>query len=357
MDMNAYRKHRQRVGNVATSIRSDNPYPIDGILQCDLCGSTSVEINNGENVCSNCGMVLDEKVYGYTFPREDGVKQFEKDRGENTTIGTDSERKACKDSSFYSKLNKIHRSNDNEKNLLIKAKVEVNRIFNSLNLPYRLKTFAFQKFKTIRGSLKPNTKFRSPEKLVPVVTYMCMKFLNISIDENKLLEVSSIDKKDFKSFKLLIGKYYPEYYTRNRKEYILRKVSELVQYYAMEFESRGMEFYHLSSKILNKFWDQISCTSDNVVAGLISSLSLLTAFKDIITVNKICKKLDIKMSTVQTQVKKNFIARYNVSGFKSLVKSADLLKEILTKLGILESEDQDEIEVNQEIRDYLNQNF
>ena len=118
-----------------------------------------------------------------------------------------------------------------------------------------------------------------------------------------------------------------------------------------------MEFYHLSSKILNKFWDQISCTSDNVVAGLISSLSLLTAFKDIITVNKICKKLDIKMSTVQTQVKKNFIARYNVSGFKSLVKSADLLKEILTKLGILESEDQDEIEINQEIRDYLNQNF
>ncbi len=317
-------------------------------MKCDLCGSSSVEVDNGQNVCKNCGVVLEEKVYVYDFPQESEIRfKSENDKGKRTLIGTRLERKSSKNSALFSKLNKIDKSSDYEKATIIKGRVEVNRIFDALKLPHTLKTFAIQKFKTIRSNLKPNTKFRAPEKLVPVVIYLTMKFHNISINENKLLEVSLIEKKDFNSFKLSIGEYYREYYSRNRKKYILRKVSELAQYYAKDFKSKDMEFYHLANKILNRFWEQINSAPDNVVAGLVSSLSILTAFKNTITVNKICTKLNISRKSVKYQVKKNFIDQYKISGFETLVKSADLLKNMFIKLGVLEPEKQQNIEITQ----------
>ena len=42
------------------------------------------------------------------------------------------------------------------------------------------------------------------------------------------------------------------------------------------------------------------------------------------------------MSTVQTQVKRRVIERFKVPGFRSLVKSAGLLKKVMVKLGVFE---------------------
>jgi reverse gyrase len=42
------------------------------------------------------------------------------------------------------------------------------------------------------------------------------------------------------------------------------------------------------------------------------------------------------MSTVQTQVKRRIIERFKVPDFRSLVKSASLLKKVMTKLGVLD---------------------
>ena len=42
------------------------------------------------------------------------------------------------------------------------------------------------------------------------------------------------------------------------------------------------------------------------------------------------------MSTIQTQVKKRIIERFKVSGFVSLVKSSNLLKQIMKKLELIE---------------------
>jgi len=41
------------------------------------------------------------------------------------------------------------------------------------------------------------------------------------------------------------------------------------------------------------------------------------------------------MSTIQSQVKKKIFDRFRVPGFLSLVKSADLLKKVVQKMGIL----------------------
>ena len=327
MDLAAYKNYKESYKLKTDNLSVNN----DEFSNCNECGSKNTEFINGECVCKNCGLVLETIQLIYNQPYEALLIQVEKDRSEPTQIGTITERKNSNNARKYEKLQKIHKSQDNEKNILKKAKVEMNRIFNALSLPFTMKNFVFGKFKLIRSGLKPSTKYRSPESLIPIVIYMSMKVLKIAINETDLVEVSNISKKDFNSFKLLIGKYYPQYYGRNRKDYISLKILDLQESYGLD-----MNFYHISKKILDKFWGNISSTKDDVIAGLVSSMSLLTSFSNSeVTVNQICAKLNIKMSTISSQVKKNFIERYRIQGYESLVKSSDILTKILKKFEII----------------------
>jgi len=154
---------------------------------------------------------------------------------------------------------------------------------------------------------------------------------NISINEAKLLEVSKITKKEFNSFKLQIQKFIPQYKERDRKQYIIQKILEVSEHFKL-----GMEFYHQAKHILYKLWDVINNTTDDVIAGLVSSISLLCAFNDAkVSVSSICTRLGIKMSTIQSQVKKRIFEQFKISGFTTLIKSTDLLQKVMQKMGLL----------------------
>ena len=228
-------------------------------------------------------------------------------------------------------MNRLHSIKDNKQTVLDKARIEISRIFTILNLPEAHKDIVFEKFKKIRKGLNPGTKYRNPEKLVPIAIYFTLKLQNISVNEKELLEVSKISKKDFNAFKLQIQNFIPKYTERNRKEYILQKVFEIAEHFKL-----GMPFYYQSKKILYKLWEGIKCTKDDVIAGLVASISILCSFKDQVNVNSVCKRLGIKMSTIQSQVKKRIINRLKITGFVSLVKSSDLLRKVLAKMGLME---------------------
>ena len=66
-----------------------------------------------------------------------------------------------------------------------------------------------------------------------------------------------------------------------------------------------MEFFYQAKKILYKLWESINNTKDDVIAGLVCSISALCSYRESVSVNAICMRLDIKMSTIQTQVKRN----------------------------------------------------
>ena len=67
-----------------------------------------------------------------------------------------------------------------------------------------------------------------------------------------------------------------------------------------------------------------------------TSITLLCSQKKKVSVSAICERLGVKMSTIHRQVEKKVIQRLNVPGFLSLVKSADLLKNVMNKLGVLD---------------------
>ncbi len=302
--------------------------PYEG-LKCDICNSVDIKETTEGYVCRSCGVVLEIQKLEYHRPYNSDVVQHA--TLGTTQIGSAYERFRNSNSKQLDKLNKLHTMRDNEDTVLLNAKLEVTRIFEMLNLPSSLKYIVLNKFRKLRACLHPGTKYRAPDKLIPITIYFVCKFENISIHEAELLEVSKITKKEFNWFKLQFQNYIPQYKERNRKQYIVQKILEISEHFNL-----GMDFYYHSKFILYKLWDAIKNTKDDVIAGLVCSISLLCAFNSSkVTVNSICTRLGIKMSTIQSQVKKRIFEQFKIPGFTTLINSTDLLKKVIDKMGLL----------------------
>ena len=111
-----------------------------------------------------------------------------------------------------------------------------------------------------------------------------------------------------------------------------------------------MPFYYQTRKIFSKLWDVIKNTSDNIIAGLVCSISNLCIYEHKIPVTASCNKLDIAQGTINTQMKNKIFSYFKIKGFSGLVKSAGLLLKVLEKGGIIkvkdgESQEKDKIEL------------
>ncbi|MFW9828883.1 MAG: TFIIB-type zinc ribbon-containing protein [Candidatus Thorarchaeota archaeon] len=315
-------------------------------LQCEICGSENITQNEAGYVCKECGIMLDLQILEYHRPYNQDIIQY--DPLGKTQIGFTKERMQNPQSYQLSRLNRLDSIKSNEENVKIRAMIEMNRIFEALSLPESDKKNVFSNFVQIRSKIGHGTKYRSPEKLIPIVIYFTYKFDCKPIDEKTLLEVSNIDKKDFQSFKLQIYDFKPEYKERNRMEYVCQKVLEITEHFEL-----GMYFFYQSKKILDKLWDIIKNTKDNVIAGVVTSISALCLPKKLISVSEICRKLNIRMSTIHKQVERKIFERFRVLGFVSLVKSAELLKEVMLKIGVIMEEHIEKIEEEAEYNEII----
>lgn len=305
-------------------------------FKCDFCGSEEIDDSRGVYVCRKCGIVLEIQKLQYDRPYNEDIIQYAKGSG-RTQLGTRHERSISSNSRYLYRLNRHNSIDHNEKTVIEQARSKISELFSRLNLSEycSIKEMVLAKFKKIRPQIRPGVKYRNVEKLVAVLTYMCLKIRNITVNPHELIEVSGINKTEFNNFILQIRRIIPEYQERNRKDYILQRISEVTKHFGL-----GMEFYYLCQKILYRLWQSIKNTTDDVVAGLVSSITLLcsTPEESSVSVSAICNKLSIRMSTIQTQVKKRIFERFKVKNFISLIKSSDLLKVIMEKLGLIEVE-------------------
>jgi len=305
------------------------------LLECDLCHSTDIREESTGYVCRECGCVLEMQRFQYHRPYDEDIVQYAV--LSKTKIGSKHERRRFSNAAKFEKLNKMHSLNSNEENLRITAKVEIRRILAALRRPRSLESTIFQKYQVIRKQISPRTKYRSPEKLVPIVIYYYHKLNNLPINEQNLLEIAKISKKDFNDFKLQINEFIPHYAERNRKEYIIQEIAKLVEHFEL-----GMDFYFQAKRILYKLWETIKNTKDSVVAAVVASILVLCNDEIDVKISYICDRLGIRMSTIQSQVEKHLFKRLKIAGFKSLIRSSDLLKEVMQKLGLIESGSQDQ---------------
>ena len=267
---------------------------------CDVCGSRDVIETREGYTCRDCGVVLEIQKLEYHRPYDRDIVQHAV-LGK-TQIGYKRERFSLKNSIRIEGLSKLDSLRTSEESVAVVARVEIKRILTALGFPLTDVDPLLEKFK-----YKP-------------------------IREKDLLEVTNISKKDFNAFKFSILRIWPEYKERNRKEYIIQRILEVTEHFDL-----GMSFFYQSKKILNRFYDNIKNTKDDVIIGLVTSITLLCSQQSNVSISALCNRLDVKMSTIHRQVEKRVMQRFKVSGFKSLVKSADLLKSIMTKLGVLDT--------------------
>jgi hypothetical protein len=312
---------------------------VDPTYQCDICKSNDLVETREGFTCRACGIVLEVQKLEYHRPYDADVVQHAV--LSKTQIGFKSERRKLQYSTKLEGLSRIDASRSTEENVVLTAKVEIKRILTALGFSLNDLDIILSKFKENRANLGKGTKYRSAEMLVPCVIYAFYKENNKPIRENDLLEVSKISKKDFNAFKFSIIRIWPEYQERDRKQYITERILEVSEHFKL-----GMPFYYQSRRILNKFYDSIKNTKDDVIVGLVTSITLLCSQKKEVSVCAICDRLGIKMSTIHRQVERRVIQRFNVPGFKTLVKSAELLKKVMEKLGVLDQGSVDPIEVS-----------
>jgi transcription initiation factor TFIIIB Brf1 subunit/transcription initiation factor TFIIB len=308
-------------------------------LECDICGSINIVDTKEGYVCEDCGIVLEVVKLQYDKPYNEELVQYTPFQGP-TRIGSNRERIV---SPISEKLRRLERQNSiisNKEAVYRKAQAEIDRVFSNLQLnEYEsLKKMVFEKFKHVRHKLRKGVKYRNTDKLVSIITYFCLKLQNIAVNGRELIATSKITKKEFNDFCLQIKRYIPEYMDRNCQKYILNRVFEIAQHFNL-----GMDFFHLARKILKKLWHGIKNTTDNALAGLACSISLLCSENNDVTVSAICTRLGIRMSTVQAQVKKKIIHRFRVPGFVSLIKSSELVVEVMEKLGLIHVESEEVI--------------
>ncbi len=302
-------------------------------FKCDICESTDIIETREGYVCRECGLVLEIKKLQYDRPYNEDIIQYAK--GLSTTqIGTRRERITSPQSARLQRLNKYNSIKDNERAVFEKVRIELSRIFNALDLAScdSVKEMILTKFKQIRPQLDPGTKFRSPEKLIATIAHFCLKLRNIAVNSADLVEVSKITKKEFNVFILQIQRFFPKYAKREyRKKYILQRIYEISEHFGL-----GTDFYKLGKRTLNRLWNGVKNTTDNALSALISSISLICLGNTKVSVSAICSRLGVRMSTIQSQVKKRIFDQFHVNGFVSLIKSSDLLIKIMEKLGLLE---------------------
>ena len=309
-------------------------YSLDNdISTCDACDSTDIKETREGYVCGNCGIVLSSLVLEYHHPYDQNKVQ-NAPRG-RTQIGFYKERMNKTQSVQLHKFAQLDSERDREEDVKIKAKREIKRILSGLSLPLTESLPIFKQFSAIRKVLQHGTKFRCVEKLAPITIYLHFKLNCKGINEQELLDISSITKKEFNAFKLQVKNFIPYYHKRDRKNYILQKILQITEEFGM-----GMEFYDTAKRIMYKFWEIIKNTKDDVIAGVVCSIVALCDKQKRLKVNAICSHLGIQMSTIQRQVEQNVFNHLRVKGFKSLVKSSDLLRKIMIKLNLIEQDEE-----------------
>lgn len=319
---------------------------------CDGCRSDEIIESDGGYVCRNCGLTLDLPIFQYNSPyNQDSIQVYSNELKKTTKLGTNLERRANSRSVELERMSKMQRISNEYSNLVLQiADSEFNRIITALHLPNSLKIDCISVFKNVWKNLRKGTKGRSSEKLAPVILFMVLKVKAINFDFLKFQSILNVNKNDFKEILMEAARYYPAYAKRDRKQLILKKINEICEYFNF-----NKDFIQIANNILLKFWPFIKNTKDNVVVGVVSTLTMIARDINSISISHICDKIGIKMSTINYQVKNHIFGKKRISGFRSLVNSSDLIKEVVAGVVfdalIIKSEIAQNISVGKEIEE------
>ena len=287
---------------------------VKGLLDgCYHCNSNDIsEINYGF-VCRTCGTV--QELIKFDPDTSIDNIQFQNSATSKITIGNEGERKRAKNSGKIHNLSKLNSFKHYKNDIIEIAFIRAKTVIEKLGRSTKDVSIIIRKFKEIRPYIRPKSKFRNPEKAIPCIIYFYYKEANIVIDVETLLEVAEISKIELNEFRKQMELFWPAYKTRDHKKYILTRIGGVIGYEYL---------YNQSKKILDKYWDLIKDSKDDVIAGLVTGIAITLSKCEKLTPHSICKSLNINMSSLQKSVQTKLFDRHGIrnkiKGFKKRVE-------------------------------------
>ena len=89
--------------------------------------------------------------------------------------------------------------------------------------------------------------------------------------------------------------------------------------------SYSSDFLSSSQELLDKFWPRICNTTENIITGVICTLTIVKLNLDLAQYSTICNFLGIRLSPVYYHLKHSL----GITGFQGFKRSAHLKNEIL----------------------------
>ena len=179
-------------------------------------------------------------------------------------------------------------------------------------------------FLEIYNKLKWGTKYRSPHNLSPIVIYMFFNMRGWNIDIKDITGIINISDKNMRQGLKEIIKVYPEYLKKDKKVLVLNRIQQIQVKFALP-----VEFVINSKAIMEKLWPFIYNTTENIIAGTVCVLTVIAMDIKKHNYPQICNNIGIAPSSVIYQIKNKLFKRLHISGFQSVEKSREMIKELI----------------------------
>ncbi len=296
---------------------------------CEECGSDILIVSNGYHTCRGCGfvsgdLVLEEQIF---YSHENNTSSYFK----NTTIGNRLERIRHQ---YTSRMNSMIKLDyDRNKNQLLIQTVweEIKTLLFILRLPEKDIRAIITIFKDFHPKIQKGTKFRNPEKLIPCIIFIYYKYYESRpISSVELINYSKISRKELNNF-LNHNSHLWAGHNMGKQSMVLKLILKVTEEYKL-----GMDFYYQSEKILLGLWEYICDTTEQILTGFACSLTILCVSGYQVRVSNICEKLNVSMTNISKKFKDKIVKEFKLENYKSLVKSAELIKRFLIGLSLID---------------------
>jgi len=297
---------------------------------CKECGSDIIIVSNGHHTCTGCGfvsedLVLEEKIF---YSHENETSNYLNNR----MIGNHLERIRHQYTSRINSMIKLDRDKNKQQLLIQTARKEIKRLVFMLRLLEKDMLAMFTLFKDFHSKIQKGTKFKNPEILIPCIIFIYYKYYESRpISSVELITYSIISRKEFNDF-MINNNHLWAGYNMDKQTMVLQLILKVTEEYQL-----GMEFFYQSEKILLGLWEYISDTTAQILAGFACSLTVLCAGGYKVRASNICEKLNISMSNISKKFKDKIVKVFKLENYKSLVKSAELIKRFLIGLSLIDS--------------------
>jgi len=291
---------------------------------CKYCGSEDITETEYGYVCRNCATDQGRKRYQSTTSYN--RIQIQNVITLKTTMGNERERERSTNKEKIAYLNKLNSMIPHPEEIMQTAFNQTKTLLEKLGRSYKDISKILKKFSEIHPHFKKREKFRNPKKLIPCVVYFYYKINNIVIDQGTLLENSDLSNTEFNAFRRGMENFWSKYQNRDRKKFVLNRIGGVITE-----KKLGTDLYVQSEKILDKFWDLIKNSKDDVIAGLVIGIAKIRSKHEDIALGPICEFLRISQGTLQKSVQRKL---FDLHGIQNKEKGFKNKVEFLEEIGL-----------------------